>query len=140
MNFEFTQGRLVGFHAGQTRNEIADLFGQEPYQFMKSTFSASPTDVYNNRSIHVHFDRNDVIEGLEISRPNAFLCFGRNVLGEIAREVADWIRLKDSSFAEDALGYSIANGRLVLYVPEKGDHPDVLVKTVYVSYEDGHAE
>ncbi len=139
MNFEFTRGRLVGFHAGQTRNEIADLFGEEPYQFMKSNFSASPTDVYNDRSIHVHFDKDDVIEGLEISRPNVFICFGRNVLGEIAREVADWIRLKDSSFAEDVLGYSIANGRLVLYVPEKGDHPDVLIKTVYVSYEDGRA-
>ena len=139
MNFEFTRGRLVGFLAGQTRSEIADLFGEKPYQFMKSTFSASPTDVYNDRSIHVHFDKDDIIESLEISRPNVFLCFGRNVLGEIAREVADWIRLKDSSFAEDVLGYSIANGRLVLYVPEKGDHPDVLIKTVYVSYEDSRA-
>ncbi len=100
-------------------------------------FSASPTDVYTNRSIHVHFDKNDVIEGIEISRPNVFLCFGRNVLGEIAREIAEWIRLEDSSFAEDALGYSISNGRLVLYVPEKGDHPDAMIKTVYISYEDG---
>jgi hypothetical protein len=139
MNSEFTRGRLVGFRAGQTRNGMADLFGEKPYQFMKSTFSASPTDVYNDRSIHVHFDKDDIIESLEISRPNVFLCFGRNVLGEIAREVADWIRLKDSSFAEDVLGYSIANGRLVLYVPEKGDHPDVLIKTVYVSYEDSRA-
>ncbi|WP_448098360.1 hypothetical protein [Luteibacter yeojuensis] len=135
MNFEFTQGRLVGFHAGQTRSEIENLFGEKPYQFMKTSFSVSPTDVYNNRSIHVHFDKDDVIEGIEISRPNVFLCFGRNVLGEIAREIADWIRLEDSSFAEDALGYFIVNGRLGLYVPEKGDHPDVLIKTVYVSYE-----
>lgn len=113
------------------------LFGEHPAQFMKSPFSASPTDVYTNRSIHVHFDKNDVIEGIEISRPNVFLCFGRNVLGEIAREIAEWIRLEDSSFAEDALGYSISNGRLVLYVPEKGDHPDAMIKTVYISYEDG---
>lgn len=79
--------------------------------------------MYNNRSIHVHFDKDDVIEGIEISRPNVFLCFGRNVLGEIAREIADWIQLEDSSFTEDALGYFIVNGRLGLYVPEKAIIP-----------------
>lgn len=137
MIFEFVDGDIFGVRAGLTRREVASLFGEHPAQFMKSPFSASPTDVYTNRSIHVHFDMNDVIEGIEISRPNVFLCFGRNVLGEIAREVAEWIRLEDSSFVEDALGYSIANGRLVLYVPEKGDHPDAMIKTVYISYEDG---
>jgi hypothetical protein len=56
---------------------------------------------------------------MEIVTSDVFLCFNRNVLGENAREVADWLRLEDSLFAEDVLGYSIADGRLVLYVPEK---------------------
>lgn len=139
MNFEFTQGHLVGFHAGQTRSEIETLFGEKPSQFIKSIFSVSPTDEYSNGSIHVYFEKDDVLQGIEIFTPNVFLCFNRNVLGENAREVADWLRLEDSSFAEDVLGYSIANGRLVLYVPEKGDHPDVLIKAVYVSYKDCRA-
>jgi hypothetical protein len=35
---------------------------------------------------------------------------------------------------EDDLGYTLNGGRVVLYVPEKGDHPDVLVKDVYVDF------
>lgn len=139
MIFEFTQGHLVGFHVGQTRSEIETLFGEKPSQFIKSIFSVSPTDEYSNGSIHVYFEKDDVLQGIEIFTPNVFLCFNRNVLGENAREVADWLRLEDSSFAEDVLGYSVANGRLVLYVPEKGDHPDVLIKAVYVSYKDCRA-
>jgi hypothetical protein len=137
MVFEFADGNLVGFRAGLTRRKIASLFGEHPTQFMKSIFSVSPTDVYNDQSIHVYFEKDDVLQGIEIFTPNVFLCFNRNVLGENAREVADWLRLEDPSFAEDVLGYSVANGRLVLYVPEKGDHPDVLIKAVYVSYEGG---
>jgi|ERR1700754_5329226 hypothetical protein len=135
MNFEFTEGHLVGFHAGQTRGEIENLFGEKPKQFLKSPFCDIPTDEYRDRSVHVYFNRDDVIESIEIMRPNVFLCFGRNVLGEKAREVVDWLQLEDPSFTEFDLGYSLSNGRLKLYVPDKGDHPDVLIKAVYVDFE-----
>jgi hypothetical protein len=139
MVFEFVEGNLVGFRSGLTRGEVALLFGERPTQFMKSIFSVSPTDEYNNGAIHVYFEKDDVLQGIEIFTPNVFLCFNRNVLGENAREVADWLRSEDVSFAEDVLGYSIANGRLTLYVPEKGDHPDAAVKAVYASFKDCHA-
>lgn len=76
-----------------------------------------------------------MIQGIEITRPNLFLCFERNVLGEKALEVAAWLSSEDPSLMEDDLGYTLANGRVSLYVPDKGDHPDVLVKSVYVSFK-----
>lgn len=137
MIFEFSRGRLIGFSAGQTRNEIEKFFGEKPKQFMKSVFCDIPTDEYNSRSVHVYFTADDVIESIEIMRPNTFLCFDRNVLGEKAREVVDWIRFEDPSFTENDLGYLLNDGRLILYVPDKGDHPDVLIKAVYVGFEVG---
>lgn len=139
MVFEFVDGKLVGFRAGLTRREISNLFGEHPAQFVKSIFSVSPTDVYNDQSIHVYFEKDDVLQGVEIFTPNVFLCFKKNVLGENAREVADWLRLEDSSFAEDVHGCSVADGRVALYVPAKGDHPDALIEAVYVSYKAGGA-
>lgn len=135
MIFYYVRERLVGFHAGQTRKEIETLFGEVPFQFMKSKFSDSPTDAYCGGSVHVYFDTTDVIQGVEITRPNLFLCFERNMLGEKALEVASWLSSEDPSLMEDDLGYTLANGRVSLYVPDKGDHPDVLVKSVYVSFK-----
>ncbi len=77
MILEFTQGHLVGFHAGQTRSQIETLFGEKASQFIKSIFSVSPTDEYSNGSIHVYFEKDDVLQGIEIFTPNVFLCFNR---------------------------------------------------------------
>ena len=74
-----------------------------------------------------------MIQGIEITRPNLFLCYEGNVLGEKALEFAAWLSSGDPSLTEDDLGYMLADGRVSLYVPDKGDHPDVLVKSVYVS-------
>ncbi|MEZ2418771.1 hypothetical protein [Luteibacter sp. RCC_6_2] len=136
MVFEFEQGQLLGFHAGQTRSEIEELFGERPVQFMKTPFSTSLTDAYCDESVHVYFNETDVMKGVEVMRPNVFLCFERNVLGERARTVTEFLSSNDASFSEDDLGYWLYDRRLALYVPDKGDHPDVLVKAVYVSYED----
>jgi len=135
MIFYCVRESLVGFNAGLTRKDIETFFGETPFQFMKSKFSVSPTDAYIGQSVHVYFDATDVIQGIEITRPNLFLCNERNVLGEKALEVTAWLSSEDSSLTEDDLGYTLANGRVSLYVPDKGDHPDVLVKSVYVSFE-----
>lgn len=134
MIFRYEKQVLLRFYAGQTRSDVQVLFAEQPFQFMKSVFSESLTDVYCKNSVHVHFDANDVLQGIEIMRPNEFICFGRNVLGVKAAEIAGWLLEKDSSLNEDDLGYTLNGGRVVLYVPEKGDHPDVLVKDVYVDF------
>lgn len=134
MIFRYEKQVLIGFYAGQTRSDIQVLFEEQSCQFMKSIFSESLTDVYCQNSVHVHFDANDVLQGVEIMWPNEFICFGGNVLGVKAADIAGWLLEKDSSLNEDDLGFTLNGGRVVLYVPEKGDHPDVLVKDVYVGF------
>jgi len=133
MIFYYVRERLVGFNAGLTRRDIETFFGESPFQFMKSKFSVSPTDAYVGQSAHIYFEATGVIQGIEITRPNLFLCYEGNVLGEKALEFAAWLSSGDPSLTEDDLGYMLADGRVSLYVPDKGDHPDVLVKSVYVS-------
>lgn len=55
-----------------------------------------------------------MIQGIEITRPNLFLCYERNVFGEKALEVAAWLSSEDPSLTEDDLGYTLANGRVSL--------------------------
>jgi hypothetical protein len=132
MLFRCEDDQLIGLRKGMSRGDVRAFMSEEPFSFVKSKFSLSPTDAYCAKTVHVYFDDKDIVRGVEIFRPNELTYNGLPVLGERATAVLGSAFSLHEVSKEYGVGYVISPGTVSLYVPDVDDNVDAIVEAVYV--------
>ena len=132
MLFKIENDQLIGLNRDMSRSDVRAFMSEEPFSFMKSKISVSPTDAYFAKTVHVYFDENDAVRGVEIFRPNKLTYDGFSVLGECAKAVLGSAFSSREVSKEYGVGYVVSPGAISLYVPEVDDDVDAIVEAVYV--------
>ena len=133
MLFKIENDQLIGLKKGMSRGDVRVFMDEEPFSFMKSKNSVSPTDAYCAKTVHIYFDEDDAVCGVEIFRPNKLSYDGFLVLGECAKVVLSGALSSHEVSKEYGVGYEVSHGGISLYVPEVDDDVDAVVEAVYVT-------
>lgn len=123
--------RVAGpISAGMKRAEVRRLLGDFS-EFKKSPISQNTTDDFKEVGVHVFYNTEDVIRGIEIFMGNVVVR-GVEVLSRSLPELVAELCDAGITFELDDVGGRLPDFGIGIYAPEIGDVANPSVEAVYV--------
>lgn len=135
MIFNYLSHRQAGpIHLLMPRSEVRQILKVPCLEFKKTEFSSNTTDAFDSLGIHVYYDNQDAVKGIEIFAGSSQLIYKKlELLGMPLKKLIASLKKLKIDFEEDSLGITLENGRIALYVPEKGDDRDSMILAAYIT-------
>lgn len=136
MLFKFiSAGRVGPLHSGMSRNEVRDVLGGDVSTFKKGSDDENETDDYGVHRVHVYYDADDRLEGVEFLRGSEFYLGDIKVVGERYSLLSELFIAEGVKMDVNTAGFKVRELGLSFYIPDIGDYEvDALVKSAYVDF------
>lgn len=131
MIFDYESGRVGCINAGMDRPLVRSILG-ECDEFRKSSSDTNTTDNFSKHGVHVFYDDDDLVIGVEVHRWAEFLYREVLLIGMTEGEIESVMnRLGEDCDFSNSAGITLENGAVGLFLMENESGEDVVV-SVYV--------
>lgn len=135
MDFTYFKSGAVGpLNGTLSRPQARRVLGGGFKEFKKTTAALNTTDAFNLHHLHVYYDVNDVVEGVEFFRGSKFTWKGHSLVGEESSKVLDLFRREGIHPAIDDDGFDVEKLGMSFYVPDIDEVEGAVIETLYVNF------
>jgi hypothetical protein len=134
IDFDLLGPRDLGLiRAGMTRDESRSALESPFDEFLKSPYSAVPTDAYDDLGLHVYFDDALMVVGVEFLKWSQFTWRGQRLAGEEVLVVQQFLTGQGEFLVFNNSGFNVERLGLRFYAPDIGEE-DAIVEAVHVDF------
>ncbi|MGB3125364.1 MAG: hypothetical protein WBB95_16235 [Pseudomonas sp.] len=132
--FDFSAPGSVGpLRFGLPRERAHALLGEAFETFKKTAESVNTTDAYDIEGLHLYYDENDRIEGVEFFQGSRFSWKGNVLVGQSCRDLKNFLGLHEVAFSSHNCGIDAKALGMSFYIPDISDEGDgAIVKCLYL--------
>jgi hypothetical protein len=134
MSFELVGfGDVGSMHTGVHRDQSRAVLGDGFEEFYKAPESTVPTDAYDDLGVHVYFDEQYTVIGMEFLKWSDLRWRGQRLVGAPVLEVQQFLKEQVQALDFNSSGFEAGELGLRLYAPDMGED-DAVVEAVYACF------
>lgn len=134
MDFSFQVFGAVGPLSGTlSRMQVRSILGRDFEEFKKTAASLNTTDSFVRHDLHVFYDEQDMVKGVEFFDRSGVSWQGHKLVGEKLFPVLSLFRGNGIHPVIDDDGFDVSEFGMSFYVPDIEDGEDALIKSLYMN-------
>ncbi|NMZ34008.1 hypothetical protein [Pseudomonas proteolytica] len=134
MVFEiFTLGSVGPLNVGMDREKVREILGGGYHEFKKTLAADNTTDDYGVYRIHVYYDGDDKVKGVEFLSGSDVFWNGMKLVGEPSNVISEFFLNNGFKVEVDAAGFYVDELGMGFYAPDVEDcDVDAIIKSLYL--------
>ncbi|WP_449430051.1 hypothetical protein [Pseudomonas putida] len=131
MKFECDAGQAGPITAGMSRTEVRSRLGPCT-EFLKSKFSVNSTDDFSDLNLHVFYDADNKVRGVELFQGAEVVFRGLNVFDSAIEDLSKALNGLGVALVANDSGFEILGGLIKLYAGDAEASLGSKVEAFYV--------
>lgn len=134
MVFEIvTLGSVGPLKVGMDRGKVREILGGGYHEFKKTLAADNTVDDYEVYRIHIYYDGDDKVKGVEFLSGSDVMWKGVKLVGEPCNLISEFFLSNGFKVEVDSAGFYVDELGLGFYAPDIGDYDvDAIIKSLYL--------
>ena len=138
MDFIFIPpSRLGEIQFGMSRSTARKVMNCEFREFKKTEHSRNTTDSFRSAGVHIFYDENNTVKGVEVFPPSQVFYSNNPIIGTNIKTLIDSFKLLGIVTTVESSFCSICDNKLRFGASNSGDGPPGKIDSVYAVLEHG---